>query len=108
MSRGRACWLRSSFVLRRKSILPNRLNGTPSEWYAERSIEAANDFDAELNRAISQISSDPDRFPKCEARHRYFLLRRFPFHIIYRVAASEIIVVAVAHNSRSPDYWSDR
>ncbi len=78
------------------------------KWYAERSIEAANDFDAEFNRAITQITADPERFPMCDARHRYFLLRRFPFRIIFRITNSEILVVAVAHSSRSPDYWTSR
>jgi plasmid stabilization system protein ParE len=78
------------------------------KWYAERSIEAANDFDAEFNRAITQITADPERFPMCDVRHRYFLLRRFPFRIIYRITNSEILVVAVAHGSRSPDYWTSR
>ena len=78
------------------------------KWYAERSIEAANDFDAEFDRAVSQIAADPDRFPMCDDRHRYFLLRRFPFRIIYRVANSRIVVIAVAHGSRLPDYWADR
>ena len=52
------------------------------KWYAERSIEAANDFDAEFDRAISQIANDPERFPMCDSRHRYFLLRRLPVRII--------------------------
>jgi plasmid stabilization system protein ParE len=78
------------------------------KWYAERSIEAANDFDAEFNRAITQITADPERFPMCDVRHRYFLLRRFPFRIIYRITNSEILVIAVAHGSRSPDYWTSR
>ena len=52
------------------------------KWYAERGIEAANDFDAEFDRAIFQIAADPERFPMCDARHRYFLLRRFPFRIM--------------------------
>ena len=78
------------------------------KWYAERSIEAANDFDAEFDRAISQIAADPERFPMCDARHRYFLLRRFPFRIIYRITNSEIVLIAVAHGSRSPGYWANR
>jgi len=77
-------------------------------WCAERSVDAANDFDAEFDRALSQIVSDPERFPLCDSRHRYFLLRRFPFRIIYRIVRSEIVVIAVAHGSRSPDYWTDR
>ena len=78
------------------------------KWYAERSIEAANDFDTEFDSAISQIAADPERFPMCDARHRYFLLRRFPFRIIYRITNSEIVVIAVAHGSRSPGYWANR
>lgn len=78
------------------------------KWYAERSIEAANDFDAELDRAISQIAADPERFPMCDQRHRYFLLRRFHFRIIYRIVASDVVVIAVAHGSRSPTYWANR
>ena len=78
------------------------------KWYAERSLEAANDFDAELDRAISQIAAGPERFPMCDQRHRYFLLRRFPFRIIYRIVASDVVVIAVPHGSRSPDYWANR
>jgi plasmid stabilization system protein ParE len=78
------------------------------KWYAERSIEAANDFDAEFDSAVSQIATDPERFPMCDTRHRYFLLRRFPFRIIYRIVASDILLIAVAHGSRSPDYWANR
>ena len=54
-------------------------------WYSERSLEAANDFDAEFDRAISQISVDPERFPTCDDQHRYFMMRRFPFQIISRL-----------------------
>jgi len=78
------------------------------KWYAKRSIEAANDFDAEFDRAIAQIVDTPDRFPMCDSRHRYFLLRRFPFRVIYRMVASNIVVIAVAHASRSPNYWANR
>ncbi len=77
-------------------------------WYAERSIEAANDFDAELNIALDQIKSDPQRFPLCDDRHRFFLMRRFPFRIIYRGIHEDIVVIAIAHASRSPDFWANR
>lgn len=77
-------------------------------WYAERSVEAAHDFDAELDWAIHQIAKSPERFPQCDERHRFYLMRRFPFQIIYRTQGDVVIVVAVAHTSRVPDYWSGR
>ncbi len=77
-------------------------------WYAERSIEAACDFDDEFDRALHEILSDPIRFPLCDSRHRYFLMRRFPFRIIYRVNDDEVIVIAVVHAARSSDFWANR
>lgn len=77
-------------------------------WYTERNVDAARDFDAEFHRALAQIAGDPERFPLCDARHRYYLLRRFPFRIIYRMVHGDVVVSAVAHGSRSPDYWADR
>lgn len=32
-------------------------------------------------------------------------MRRFPYGIIYEPAASEIIIIAVAHLHREPEYW---
>jgi plasmid stabilization system protein ParE len=77
-------------------------------WYAERSVAAANRFDEEFARALQVIASDPERFPVCDARHRFYLMRPFPFQIIFRSLADEVHVIAVAHTSRSPDYWTGR
>jgi hypothetical protein len=38
-----------------------------------------------------------------------FLLRKFPFTLIYRERPSGVIqIVAVAHTSRKPGYWKHR
>lgn len=37
-------------------------------WYAERSLDAANDFDAEFDRALSRIAANPEQFPHCDAK----------------------------------------
>jgi len=36
------------------------------------------------------------------------ILRRFPYDIVVRERVDEIIVVAVAHQSRRPGYWKNR
>lgn len=77
-------------------------------WYAERSPRAANDFDADFDRPLQAIEEQPTRFPRCDDRHRFYLMRRFPYQIIYRVEKDAVTVVAVAHASRSPGYWTDR
>ena len=77
-------------------------------WYAMRSAKAAIDFDAEFDAAIRAILDDPQSFPFCDDRHQFYLLRSFPFQIVFRCLSEEINVVAVAHTSRKPNYWLDR
>lgn len=77
-------------------------------WYAERSQQAAERFDAEFRRALDSIKADPRRFPLCDERHRYFLMRRYPFQVIYREHGEDLVIIAVAHAKRRPGYWSGR
>ena len=39
---------------------------------------------------------------------RRMLLHKFPFSLIYALGAEEIVIVAVAHQKRRPDYWKGR
>ena len=79
-----------------------------TEWYRQRSERAATGFLDELDRAIEQISSDPNRFPTYEFGTRRMLLRRFPYFVVFREAVTQLEVVAVAHGHRRPVYWRDR
>ena len=77
-------------------------------WYAERSVEAAELFDAEFDQALQSIRSDPERFPQCDNRHHYYLMRHFPYQITFRQHQDHWVVIAVAHTARKPNYWSAR
>ncbi len=77
-------------------------------WYAERSVQAAERFDAELDRAFQTIATSPKRFPRCDDRHRYYLMRHFPYQVIYRLYQNRVVVIAVAHTARQPRYWAER
>jgi plasmid stabilization system protein ParE len=77
-------------------------------WYAERSAAAATIFDTEVEHALESIASSPQQYPMCDDRHRCFLMRRYPFQIIYRVIQGDVVVMAIAHSSRAPDFWSNR
>jgi plasmid stabilization system protein ParE len=77
-------------------------------WYRRRSPKAASDFVEELDRAVATICKGPQRWPIRKGNTRQFLLWRFPFSIIYSVQEGVIIIWAVAHGSRRPEYWSRR
>ena len=78
------------------------------EWYAARSLEAAEAFTVELDRAIEIISESPERWPTYLHGTRRYLLRRFPFAVVYRVRPSMVQVVAISHGKRRPGYWRKR
>jgi len=79
------------------------------DWYLERSPDAALRFDAEVDRALAEIIQAPQRWAAGPHGTRRFLLRQFPFTLIYQERTSgEIQVLALAHTSRKPGYWKGR
>jgi len=79
-----------------------------ARWYRQRNPDAAGAFLAELERALLRIAEAPEGWPVIELGRRRFVLRRFPFSIVYRVRPGQVEVLAVAHGRRRPGYWRDR
>jgi toxin ParE1/3/4 len=77
-------------------------------WYRERNETAATRFRRELDRAVGLIAERPEAASPYVGNTRRFLLRRFPFFVVYRVFRRRVQVVAVAHARRRPHYWLDR
>ena len=79
-----------------------------ARWYAERSVSAAAGFSDEIDAAESAIVAFPDAWPPFDHGTRRYLLRRYPFSVIYRIESRRILIVAVAHGHRRPGYWKSR
>jgi plasmid stabilization system protein ParE len=79
-----------------------------ARWYAERSSNAASGFADEIDAAIAAIEQNPEAWPSYDHGTRHYLLRRYPFSVVYRIEATRILVVAVAHGHRRPGYWASR
>ena len=45
--------------------------------------------------------------PASKSTRRVFV-KNFPFAVVYRLDAEGIVVFAVAHHSRKPEYWQPR
>lgn len=79
-----------------------------ASWYAERSETAASGFAHEIDAAVSAIERLPNAWPVFEHGTRRYLLRRYPFSVVYRVEPARILIVAVVHGQRRPGYWRSR
>jgi toxin ParE1/3/4 len=81
---------------------------TALAWYYEHSPQAAERFEAAFDDAIGFIKTNPTILPLCDDRHRFVLLKRYPYSLVYRVTGESAKIVAVAHSKRRTRYWSGR
>ena len=79
-----------------------------SLFYEGESSELGLEFLDDVQRVIDSLREHPKLGQAVGRNLRRALLRRFPFSLIYSDAADEILVVAVAHQRRRPDYWRGR
>ena len=63
------------------------------------------DFMAEFDRAMELVIAMPHAWLPVDAEYRRYLLRRFPYALIYRLDGSLVIVTSVFHQHRRPDSW---
>jgi plasmid stabilization system protein ParE len=76
-------------------------------WYKERSPQAAASFRATVSEAVLTIRDVPQRYATYLYGTRRYILRNFPFSIIY-LDRDSIEIVAIAHHKRKPGYWKAR
>ena len=62
----------------------------------------------DVERAINRLLVYPNAGEFIDSDLRRALLHRFPFSLIYAIEADSIVIVAVAHHGRDPDYWQSR
>jgi hypothetical protein len=62
----------------------------------------------EVERALDQISSNPERCQRIGPRARRKSLWRFPYSLVYAIYPDRLRIVAFAHQKRRPFYWRKR
>jgi plasmid stabilization system protein ParE len=77
-------------------------------WYAAQAPGLDRRFIHELISAGKRIVERPHAWPVLGDGVRRFRLGRFPYGLIYVVKGDEIVVLAVAHLHRKPNYWRGR
>jgi toxin ParE1/3/4 len=65
-------------------------------------------FLAAAQAAVNLIAHNPRLYPIVDLDVRRCLTRTFPFAVLYRERPGRIVVMAVMHLHRDPDYWKDR
>lgn len=86
-----------------------------AEWYEERAAGLGVEFVNAVFSALEHMSRTPRRFavwphaPEVSPPVQRYLMRAFPaYAIAFRQFSDHLVVIAVAHSSRKPRFWSDR
>jgi len=66
------------------------------------------DFALEVHAAVQRVASFPTAWPVLDGDIRRCMTNRFPYGVLFAVEPDKILILAVMHLHRHPDYWKNR
>lgn len=78
------------------------------DYYEECESGLGYDFSIEVRSAIQNILDYPPAWPVLEGEVRRCLVNRFPYGVLYSIEHDEILILAIMHLHRDPEYWKAR
>jgi plasmid stabilization system protein ParE len=76
-----------------------------ARYYRTEDPQLAVDPATEIETALNYLCCFPHAAKPLAHFYRSHKLRRFPYCLIYRVDHDELVIVALAHTARKPEYW---
>lgn len=77
-------------------------------WYELQAPGLGDAFLIEMLAAADRVSRYPEAWHMLDDGVRRCRLNRFPYGLIYTTDKGDVLVLAVAHLHRRPDYWRGR
>ena len=77
-------------------------------WYAQQAPGLGDAFLIEALKVFQLIEKFPQAWHPLTAEIRRCRLGRFPYSVVYAQDGADLVVLAVAHHHRRPNYWRDR
>jgi plasmid stabilization system protein ParE len=77
-------------------------------WYGAQAPGLGDAFLIEVLATADRIARFPESWHPLDEDVRRCRLSRFPYGLIYTIDNGDILVLAVAHLHRRPNYWRDR
>ena len=79
-----------------------------ARYYAERQQGLELRFIESIHSTVQRILCDPVRWRIFKGDIRRCLAHVFPYAVLYAIEPGGVIVIAVMHTHREPDYWRKR
>lgn len=78
------------------------------EYLEQRSRGLGRRFIGEVHRAEALIARFPEWAPEVAPGIRKYVLRTFQYSLLYSPRPDGVLILAVAHHKRQPNYWRNR
>ncbi len=79
-----------------------------ASYYESQQSDLGRRFLVSVQDSINLIMLNPRLYPAVELDVRRCLTKTFPFGVLFRERSDEIVIMAVMHLHRDPDYWKNR
>lgn len=80
------------------------------DYYESKQTGLGSELEDELDAAFELLLRFPEAGVPWKGRidRRLFVIERFPFTLPYQIVGRDLVVLALAHTSRRPGYWTRR
>jgi toxin ParE1/3/4 len=78
------------------------------QYYAQNRTALAQAFIDAVENTIYRIRESPTTWQIIEEDVRRCMTQKFPYGVLYTVEEDEILILAIMHCSREPNYWKNR
>lgn len=77
-------------------------------FYGRARREARIGFNREVRRAVTLLREHPEAGRPAGSTAREYVIGVYPYTLVYYIIDGEIVIAAVAHHSRDPEFWHHR
>jgi plasmid stabilization system protein ParE len=78
------------------------------EYYEQQKRGLGKRFIREISAAVLRIKHYPEAWQPIENQVRRCQTQHFPYAVIYRIYEDKILIIAITHLRRKPNYWQNR
>jgi toxin ParE1/3/4 len=78
------------------------------KYYANQNSNIAQAFINSIEDAVYRIRESATHYPEIDEDVRRCMVRKFPYAVLYTIEQDYLLIIAVMHCSREPNYWKDR
>jgi plasmid stabilization system protein ParE len=78
------------------------------DWYEQQRPGLGSAFLDRVRDVFGRIAENPQRHGIVYHDVRKAVVRKFPYVVLYKEGAGEVVVIAVFHSKRDPAIWQGR